>query len=300
MRSRSAGSTQEPADGPLAMVQSVFDHGRLVGFRQPPGAGGVRHGGASRKRSVSSPAARGLIERLGHDLAWRGALSADVILTGAEADLHRHQPPPRRAEQHVVRRRGPRRCDGRAVRGTSTRRRCLGATALRRTSSCSRCSAPPRTARGAAASRASSPEAITHTGSYCGSREELTPLPGDLMAAVPGALAGLVTLARPSAWTWFSSGSVANYALSPQGWRTIVERQASMPVSRVAPRHHRWTTASVRGRTRRVSSAHGSIRQRRSGPRPGILASTAAPRGDRSGRPLRRRGASTRRCCSGS
>jgi hypothetical protein len=78
--------------------------------------------------------------------------------------------------------------------------------------------------------------AITRRGSYRGSREELTPIAGDLRAAVPLVLAAVVTLARPSAWTWFSSGSVSNYALSPGGWREIlaVARQAPVGVT-VAP-----------------------------------------------------------------
>ena len=218
---------QRPAEGPLAMLQSVFDHGRLVGFHANVRAREGARGGASHKRSVSSPAARDAIERLGHELEWHGALSADAILTddgpvlidvnprlvepnnawfagvdlvGTMLALSRHEHPPALAP-------------GQESVATHQLLLAMGGAAQQ-----------GRGRRGIAAELAG---AITRRGSYRDSREELTPLKGDLRSAVPVALAAVVTLARPSAWTWFSSGSVSNYALSPGGWREIIAHQAA-------------------------------------------------------------------------
>jgi len=38
---------------------------------------------------------------------------------------------------------------------------------------------------------------------------------------VPVAMAAAATVARPSAWRWFATGSVRNYSLTPAGWRQL-------------------------------------------------------------------------------
>jgi hypothetical protein len=65
--------------------------------------------------------------------------------------------------------------------------------------------------------------AVRLDGPYQDSHEELTPLQGDPRAGLPLALASLATLARPTTWRWLASGAVANYALTPRGWRTLVD-----------------------------------------------------------------------------
>ncbi|MCW2966617.1 MAG: hypothetical protein JWM71_389, partial [Solirubrobacteraceae bacterium] len=74
---------QAPASGPLAMIQAVFDEGRMVAWhaclRTTEGAGG----GAAVKRSVSLPGVAEDLRRLGSGLPWHGALSLDAILTPA-------------------------------------------------------------------------------------------------------------------------------------------------------------------------------------------------------------------------
>jgi biotin carboxylase len=66
--------------GPLLMVQSVFEHGRLLALhfneRTREGAGG----GASGKTSRSVPGLAEDVAALGAYLGWHGALSADAIL----------------------------------------------------------------------------------------------------------------------------------------------------------------------------------------------------------------------------
>jgi hypothetical protein len=71
--------------------------------------------------------------------------------------------------------------------------------------------------------------ALRHTGGYRDSTEELSPLWHDALAAVPVAAATLATLARPAASAWFTSGSVSNYALTPGGWRKILDAASLRP-----------------------------------------------------------------------
>ncbi len=72
---------QEAVDGPLAMCQSVFEHGSLVAFHAALRTGEGASGGASHKESIDLPEAKYWLEILGADLDWHGGLSADVILT---------------------------------------------------------------------------------------------------------------------------------------------------------------------------------------------------------------------------
>jgi len=70
---------QEVAQGPIERVQAVFDRGRLAaihGYRQVLAGLG---GGDIAKLSVSRPAVREYMERLGLDLQWHGALSMDYV-----------------------------------------------------------------------------------------------------------------------------------------------------------------------------------------------------------------------------
>jgi biotin carboxylase len=213
---------QRPAEGPLAEVQSVFDHGELVGFHLNIRTREGARGGASHKRSILSPATRDAIEGLGHQLSWHGALSADVILTAAGPqiiDINPRLVEPNNAwfagvdlvELMVMLGKGerpPATAPGReAVATHQLLLAILGAA---------------QHGRGRHGILAELVCAITRRGWYRASREELTPLRGDLMAALPLVAATAATLARPSAWTWFSSGSVSNYAISPRGWRAII------------------------------------------------------------------------------
>jgi hypothetical protein len=72
---------QQPAAGPLVMVQSVFARGRLIAFHAAERTGEGARGGASHKRGIELPAVAGHIAILGGALGWHGALSADVILS---------------------------------------------------------------------------------------------------------------------------------------------------------------------------------------------------------------------------
>ncbi|MEV0589896.1 hypothetical protein [Nonomuraea cavernae] len=213
---------QREVPGPLVMVQSVFAAGELVAFHACVRTGEGARGGASRKRGIALPAVRQHLAKLGSELRWHGALSADVILgekgpvfidlnprlvepvnallSGVDLitpllDLARDRTPTPQpsANPDVATHQLLLAVLGAAQR-SGRRRAVLGeltSAALRRRD-------------------------------YAGSREEL--MPGfDPRGTLLLALAAGATLARPDAWRWFASGSVAAYALSPQGWRHLVD-----------------------------------------------------------------------------
>jgi hypothetical protein len=219
---------QQPASGPLIMVQSVFASGELVAFhaceRVREGAGG----GASHKRGVSLPEARAHTATLGKALNWHGALSADVILTaegplfidinprlvepvnafasgidltGALVEVARsgtstQQPPGNpgvRTHQALL-----------AILGTAARsghRRDILRELL---------------------------HALTRSGPYRRSTEELTPfrwagIAVDPITAIPPVAAALATLIRPAAWRHFTAGATSAYSLTPAAWQALLE-----------------------------------------------------------------------------
>jgi len=212
---------QAAVEGPLAMCQSVFDHGSLVAFHANLRTGEGSSGGASRKRSIDLPEARSWMEVLGGGLGWHGALSADVIvetggpvfidinprlvepnnawyagadLVGAMLDLARGAPPGAP---------GPGRPD---VRTHQLLLAVLGNA---------------QQGRGRQGVWIELVAAGRHTGPYAGSREELTPMDHDPLSVVPLVIASVATLCRPRSWEWFASGSVANYALTAAAWEEI-------------------------------------------------------------------------------
>jgi biotin carboxylase len=213
---------QAPVAGPLVMAQSVFDHGRLVASHANLRVREGVRGGASQKRSIESDQIRKDLATLGAALAWHGALSADAILTPS----------------------GPRYIDvnprlvepGNAWRaGVDLVSPLLDLA----TNTAPRTQAPGRPevvthqlvlAMLGAAQHEGTRRAITreivagvlHRASYRASPEELTPLRGDLRAAVPVVIAAAATLARPPTWRIFASGAVVNYALTASAWRRIV------------------------------------------------------------------------------
>lgn len=71
---------QTAVDGPLVMIQSVFDSGRLVAWHSNLRAREGSGGGASSKQSIDLQVVRVHLERLGDLLGWHGALSLDAIL----------------------------------------------------------------------------------------------------------------------------------------------------------------------------------------------------------------------------
>jgi glutathione synthase/RimK-type ligase-like ATP-grasp enzyme len=213
---------QTGAEGPLAMVQAVADRGRLVAhhanLRVREGVGG----GAALKESVALDGLRDLLARLTGALGWHGGLSLDVIVTAEGLrviDVNPRLVEPANAWASGVDLVGAmlalargavpvEQAQGRAgVRTRQTLLAVLGAAEHGGT-------------RHAVLREAH--DAILARGVYAGSREELTPVAGDPLAATPVALALIMSLAHPRLWRWFHTGTVDTYAVSPQGWQAIV------------------------------------------------------------------------------
>ena len=214
---------QAAAEGPLAMCQAVFNHGSIVAFHANLRAGEGANGGASHKVSLSTPEIRHFFERLGRDLTWHGALSADAILTADGPlliDINPRLVEPQNAYLSGVDLVGPMlalavgehpedQADGRP--GVATHQLLLAVLAA----------ANHRHGRRRVVKELT--DAWRGVGACAASIEELTPLAGDVRAVVPVAMAALATLVEPNAWTWFASGSVAAYALSDTGWHQLLE-----------------------------------------------------------------------------
>ncbi len=222
---------QSPVSGPLVMLQGVFADGESVALHANLRVREGARGGASHKRSVDLPEARAFLATLGRELRWDGALSADAISTPAgpsfidinprlvepgnawasgvdlvEAmlDVARNSPP----ALHPAGRSG--------VRTHQLLLAVLGAA---------------QEGRGRIGVLQELSSALRHDGTYKDSSEELTPVSADWRAAIPLLLTSAATLVRPAAWRWFSESSVANCALTPEGWRVIRSRGQSASIA---------------------------------------------------------------------
>ena len=213
---------QQAVDGPLAMVQSVFDKGRLVASHANLRVRLGASGGASHKCSIEHEEIRAHLSTLGADLGWHGALSADVIL-GRDGpvfiDINPRLVEPMNAWHSGVDLVGAlldvANGDTPAIQPPGTPGRRTHQTLL----AVGGAAQQGRGRRGVAAELAA---AARHRGDYADSVEEMTPWRGDRRAAIPLVVASFATLVRPASWQWFASGSVAAYALTPAAWAEIV------------------------------------------------------------------------------
>ena len=197
---------QQPVEGTLVMVQSVFDSGRLIALHANERTRVGASGGASVKRSIGAAPVEADVMRLGDALAWHGALSLDAVLT-AEGPLW-IDVNPRLVEPGNAWRAGvdlveallSKKQQPAARVGVETRQLLIGVL-------------------GADSRRAVLRE-VRRRGD-----EELTPARGDLLAAVPVAAVTAAMLVHPALGGRFAGGAVANYALTPQAWEAIVSRE---------------------------------------------------------------------------
>ena len=212
---------QSQASGPLAMVQAVADGGRLVAhhacLRLREGVGG----GASLKESIALPGLADMLARLVAALDWHGALSMDLIVADGGPviiDVNPRLVEPANALAAGVdlvaamldvagdapaQERSP---GGAGVRTRQTLLAILGAAEQHGT-------------RGAVLGEAF--DAIFARGDYAGSIEELTPVAGDPIAAVPVVTALVASLIHPPLWRKFHAGAVGPYAVTPEAWDEI-------------------------------------------------------------------------------
>ncbi len=212
---------QQPLSGPLLMIQAVYAHGRLLArHANVREREGVR-GGASGKRGVDPPGLDAHLTALGEELGWHGALSLDAIRT--VDGLRYIDVNPRLVEPGNAWRSGVDLVDTLLTvsKGGSPAPVAVGAVGVGTHQLL--LAVLGAAADGRAAVLRELLAAARHAGPYRDSREELTPLRRDPLGALPVALAAAATLARPSAWRWFSTGAVTNYALTPQGWQRILD-----------------------------------------------------------------------------
>jgi ATP-grasp domain len=213
---------QQQASGPLAMVQAVADRGRLVAhhacLRLREGVGG----GASLKASIALPGLADMLARLVAALDWHGALSMDVIVADSGPviiDVNPRLVEPANAlaagvdlVAAMLDLAGDARAEERSSGGSGVRTRqtllaILGA-------------AEQHGARGAVFREAFA--AIFARGDYAGSVEELTPIAGDPVAALPVVAALVASLLHPPLWRKFHAGAVGPYAVTPKAWNEIL------------------------------------------------------------------------------
>jgi len=219
---------QDLADGPLVMVQAVYASGRLVARHANVRVREGLNSGAAGKQSIRLPELDATLRRLGADLAWHGALSMDVILTVAGPvviDVN-----PRLVEPVNALRSGVDLVDAlvrisfgddpaevpAGLPGTRTHQLLLAVLA-----------AQPR---GRCAVLGEVAGAVAHRGAYRDSREELTPVRGDWRAALPVMAATVASLTGPGAVAALGSGAIGAYALTPAGWRHLLDVAEGRPV----------------------------------------------------------------------
>ncbi|MGJ4942242.1 ATP-grasp domain-containing protein [Bradyrhizobium sp. HKCCYLS1011] len=215
---------QSQASGPLVMVQAVADQGRLIAhhacLRLREGVGG----GASLKQSIALPDLADMLVRLVAALGWHGGLSMDLIVAASGPviiDVNPRLVEPGNAYAAGVDlvaamldlvggARPAQRPVGRpTVRTRQTLLAILGA-------------AEQSGARRVVLHEAFN--AIFARAEYAGTIEELTPVAGDPIAAVPVLAALVACLVRPSLWRRFHAGAVGPYAVTPEAWDEILAR----------------------------------------------------------------------------
>jgi glutathione synthase/RimK-type ligase-like ATP-grasp enzyme len=217
---------QEAAQGPLAMVQAVVRHGRLIAYhanqRRREGVGG----GASLKESIVIPGLREILVRLVDRLSWHGGLSMDVILSERGPliiDVN-----PRLVEPGNALRAGVDLVAAMLslIGGHDATERAPGTPGvLTRQSLIAILGAAAQSGRRFEILREAR-DALLARNAYAGSHEELTPFRGDPLTALPVLTVLLATLLHPPLWRKFHAGAVGPYALTPNAWRQILAEAA--------------------------------------------------------------------------
>jgi glutathione synthase/RimK-type ligase-like ATP-grasp enzyme len=229
---------QQPVPGPLLMVQAVFESGRLLAAHANTRDVAGANGGASHKTSIAVDPVRPALELIGAELGWHGALSCDVI-DGPDGpviiDVNPRLVEPGNAaaagldlvavllDVATSRQCGPRPPARPGVRTSQLLLALAGA------------------AQGARPRRAVLRQlvaAASRTGDYRASREELTPIARDPLAA--GSLAALsaALLIAPGLHARLARGSVANYAITPSAWSRLTQAWDAPEPNRGRPLGH--------------------------------------------------------------
>lgn len=221
---------QTEAKGPLIMIQAVAQRGRLVAHhacrRVREGIGG----GAALKESITLPGLRDILVRVITLLDWHGGLSMDAILSEDGPliiDVN-----PRLVEPANALAAGVDLVDAMldVAKGHATLEQPVGRAGVRTHQALIAIlgAAEQRGTRSAVLGEAYA--AMFSRGVYSGSREELTPLAGDPIAALPVALVLATTLVRPRLWRIFHAGAVRPYAVTEKAWSMIMADVVESPI----------------------------------------------------------------------
>jgi hypothetical protein len=226
---------QEPVEGPVAMIQTIFDRGTLVAWhanlRTRPGP----NGGSSAKLSIRPAVVQRDLQTLGGALQWHGALSLDAVLT--ETGPRYIDVNPRLVEP------------GNAWHAGIDLVAALIAVSLGLTvEPCEAAHENVRTHQVLLAVLAAAEQgrravarelldAWAARGPYTASIEELTPRDGDPLASLPVVAAAAATLLAPSARRWFTDAAIASYAMTSAAWREIKARPQDEPARPGATAH---------------------------------------------------------------
>ncbi len=218
---------QDSLPGPLVMVQAVFGHGELLAWHANLREREGSSGGASAKRSIALPIVGDHLQSLGDALQWHGALSLDAILT---PDGPRYiDVNPRLVEPANAWHAGVDLVGTLLALSTGERINPLppGRPGVRTHQLLLAILGAAQHGGGRRGIARELAAALTHRGPYAGSTEELTPLRGDPLAAIPVVAAALATLTHPASWKLFTDSAVSAYALTPTAWKQIVRNPAA-------------------------------------------------------------------------
>jgi biotin carboxylase len=178
-------------------------------------------GGAAVKESIRLPKLEEYLQRLVQALDWHGPISMDVIVTGdgpLVIDVNPRLVEPINAHIAGVDLVG---AMLELARGGHPPAVPAGQAGMRsRQLLLSVLGAAEHGRRGAVLRELVA--ALRCRGDYKDAAEELTPVDGDPIAALPVVLAVLATLIKPSLWRLFHAGATGPYSLTPEAWRKII------------------------------------------------------------------------------
>jgi glutathione synthase/RimK-type ligase-like ATP-grasp enzyme len=217
---------QQLVAGTTEKAQSVFCHGRLIGFHAYRQVAAGVGGGEAIKQSVHRPQLRSHVERIGQALGWHGAMSVDYIVSDDEAT-------PLLID-----------CNPRLVEPMSAFRAGVDLVGLLlRVSLGETPAALPESREGVlthlamqallgCGSRGGTRRDILKecwrllggNGPYAGSTEELTPVRLDWISAVPLAMTAMLLLASPELATKLARGGFGAHLLDLGSIR-LIERE---------------------------------------------------------------------------
>lgn len=211
---------QEAVDAPLLMVQAVADRGRLVALHANRRVSEGPGGGATHKESVREPEVRRHVGTIVESLGWHGGLSVDVVMGPGPLVIDVN---PRIVEPGNAWRSGVDLVEALldVALGSSPDTVPDGIPGVRTHQLLLALLAAATAPDGRRAAWGEALSAVRGVGLYRGSSEELTPLGGDPLAAVPLVAAlGLATM-RPS-WAGLLVGSSTTaYAAKPTTWARL-------------------------------------------------------------------------------